>query len=359
MDAIDGLSDRLDQEIADRIAGDEQLQNEVDGLDGEVEALDSEVDALSEEVSGYSDRISAVEDGLAQEIADRKQADLDLIGTENDDMDDDTIWGAKKYAKYQETVALADAKEYTDNKATEINNRIDQEHEWAEQNFSSAASKSYVSEMINALEDELEDEITSSVQTEQERAESAENDLLRRIVEVLRQVGINKTNIDHNANRINTITAWDGTDPAEYDNSGNGILDVLHREFHEFEQTAGTIKEIRVEDNNLIIVYYTKEGEKEVVIPVGELIDLSNYYTKAETDAKIQEAIEDIDLEDYYTKEETDHKIQEAIDNIDLDDYYTKEETDEKISEAVADVDEKLANKVDNSAFTEAITDLD
>lgn len=341
MDAIESLDDRLDQEIADRIAGDEQLQNEVDGLDNELDALDAEVDALAAEVGTYNDRISAVESGLTQEIADRKQADLDLIGHETDDMDDDTIWAAKKYAKYQGSVALADAKEYTDNKATEINSRIDQEHEWAEQNFSSAASKSYVNDMVNALETELEGEIETAVQDEKERAQAAETDLLRRIIEVLRQVGQNKTLIDRNANQIHTITAWDGEpydyDPEYYDDSGNGILDVLHREFHEFEETAGAIKEIRVEDGNLIIVYYTKEGEKEIVIPVAELIDLSNYYTKAETDERIEEAIEELVL----------------------DNYYTKEETDEKISEAVADVDEKIAGKVDTSAFTEVVEDLD
>lgn len=328
MDAIEDTNDRLDQEIADRIAGDNQLQDNID-------AIDSEVDELGETVASYNERISTVEDGLAQEIIDRKQGDLDLIGHETDDKDDDTIWAAKNFAKNQKRQAVAEANAYTDDKVTEINNRIDQEHEWAEQNFSSAASKSFVSDMVNDLEDELEGEINSKVAIEEERATSAENDLLRRIIEILRALGVTNSSLDLLTNRVNAITAWDGTDPSEYDNTGNGVLDVLHREFHEFEQTAGSIKEIRVEDGNLIIVYYTKEGEKEAVIPVADLIDLSNYYTKEETDEKIEEAVSGL-----------------------VFDYYTKEETDAKIAEAVSDVDDKIANKVDTSAFTEAVDEL-
>ena len=328
MDAIQDVNDRLDQEIADRIAGDEALQNQIDALDGEMEQL-------SEEVESYDDRITAVETGLTKEIADRIQADLDLIGHETDDKDDDTIWAAKNFAKNQKRQAVAEANAYTDGKVTEINSRIDQEHEWAEQNFSSAASKAYVESMVNDLEDELETEITNAVNEETDRATAAEEDLLRRIIEVLRALGENDRLLDLLTNRVNAITAWDGTDPSEYDNTGNGVLDVLHREFHEFEQTAGSIKEIRVEDGNLIIVYYTKEGEKEAVIPVADLIDLSNYYTKEETDEKIEEAVSGLVL-----------------------DYYTKEETDAKIAEAVSDVDDKIAGKVDTSAFTEAVDEL-
>lgn len=285
MDAIQDVNDRLDQEIADRIAGDEALQNQIDALDGEMEQL-------SEEVEGYDDRITAVETGLTKEIADRKQADLDLIGHETDDKDDDTIWAAKNFAKNQKRQAVAEANAYTDGKVTEINSRIDQEHEWAEQNFSSAASKAYVESMVNDLEDELETEITNAVNEEADRATAAEEDLLRRIIEVLRALGENDRLLDLLTNRVNAITAWDGTDPDEYDNTGNGVLDVLHREFHEFEQTAGSIKEIRVEGDNLIIVYYTKDGEKETVIPIGELIDLDNYYNKQETDALLADKLD-------------------------------------------------------------------
>ena len=285
MDAIQDVNDRLDQEIAERIAGDEALQNQIDALDGEMEQL-------SEEVESYDDRITAVETGLTKEIADRIQADLDLIGHETDDKDDDTIWAAKNFAKNQKRQAVAEANAYTDGKVTEINSRIDQEHEWAEQNFSSAASKAYVESMVNDLEDELETEITNAVNEESDRATAAEEDLLRRIIEVLRALGENDRLLDLLTNRVNAITAWDGTDPSEYDNTGNGVLDVLHREFHEFEQTAGSIKEIRVEDGNLIIVYYTKEGEKEAVIPVADLIDLSNYYNKQETDALLADKLD-------------------------------------------------------------------
>ena len=305
-DAIQETNDRIDQEIADRISGDTYITNQITNIN-------NEIIEIKEQAVDYGDRIEDLEDGLAQEIADRKQADLDLIGHETDDKDDDTIWAAKNFAKNQKRQAVAEANAYTDSKVTEINSRIDQEHEWAEQNFSSAASKAYVESMVNDLEDELETEIENAVTEESDRATAAEEDLLRRIIEVLRALGENDRLLDLLTNRVNAITAWDGTDPSEYDNTGNGVLDVLHREFHEFEQTGGSIKEMRVEDGNLIIVYYTKEGEKEAVIPVADLIDLSNYYTKEETDEKIEEAVSGL-VFDYYTKEETDALLDEKLD---------------------------------------------
>ena len=301
MDAIDDVNDKLDQEIADRIASDEHLQ--------------TEIEALSGNVTTYDERIASVESGLAQEISDRMQADLDLIGHETDDQDDDTIWAAKNFAKNKKREAVAEAKEYTDDKATSINNRIDREHEWAEQNFSSAASKSYVETMVNNLETELEEEISNSVSVETQRATSAEYDLLIKILTNQRGISGNTASIDNLADRVNAITAWEGTDPETYVNTGNGVLDVLHREFHEFEENYGSIKEIKVVDDNLVITYYTKDGVKEVDIPITDLVDLT--------------------------------------------DYYTKEETDAQISGAIGDISAELDNKVDSSAFTETVEGLE
>jgi hypothetical protein len=100
---------------------------------------------------------------------------------------------------------------------------------------------------------------------------------------------------------------------------------VLHREFHEFAESHGMIKDIKVVDGNLVITYYTKDGEAESVIPVGEIVD----------------------LQDYYTKEETENLIEEAISGITFDDYYTKEETDAAISGAVSDIDDRMSGKTD------------
>ena len=104
----------------------------------------------------------------------------------------------------------------------------------------------------------------------------------------------NDAAIDHLADRVNAITAWDGIDPDEYDNSGNGVLDVLHREFHEYVEHGNVIKEIKFEDGNLIIIYESVYGERTVIIPLSEIIVLDDYYTKEEIDAKIDAIISDI-----------------------------------------------------------------
>ena len=304
------IREDLDAEIARATAAENALGDKLDIMEEVVESAVTKVES-------YETRVSELESGLAQEILDRKQGDLDLIGTSEDTKTADTIWGAKNFAKSMKNEAVSEAKEYTDSQVAEFESELNELREDTERQFSNTATKEYVNQRTYEIEQELEGEFNAALQNEIDRATLAENNLFIMSQSISAQTSINTSEIAHNATRINSITSWDGSDPEEYDDSGNGVLDVLHREFHEFEKTHGSIKEIRVEDGNLIIVYYTKEGEEEVVIPVGELIDLSNYYTKEETDAVIQEAISHIDLSNYYTKDETDAKILDAVGDID------------------------------------------
>ena len=306
--AVDDLSDRLDLEI--------ERSTSVDN------AMSGSIDTLGEVVYGFDDRITAVETGLTKEIADRIQGDLDLIGTEEDERDADTIWGAKNMAKGLKREAVTEANDYTDGKVSMLIDDIDELEDWARQNFSSAATKEYVDRRCYETKQEVTSTFNTALENEIERAELAESNLDVKIQVLSAQTHTNSDAIAHNATRINAITRWEGSDPDEYEEwasghtDANGVLDVLHREFHEFEETHGTIKEIRVEDGNLIIVYHTQDGDKETVVPISGIIDLEDYYTKEETEALIEEAISHIDLEDYYTKEETDEKISEAVSGI-------------------------------------------
>lgn len=327
-DRIDDLDAKIGQEKADRISGDTYIINIISGITQDIEDL-------REEDRGYDERISDLEDGLAQEIIDRKQADLDLIGNETDLYDYDTIWGAKNFAKNQKRLAVNEAKAYTDQEVGGLRSDVNEQFEQIEQEISGFATKQYVDNSRNELKTELTEQFNTAIQAEQERAEGEELNLLTRILKNESAITENDDAIDHLADRVNAITVWDGVDPEEYDDSGNGVLDVLHREFHEFEQTAGSIKEIKVEDGLFIITYYTKDGEKTTEIPVAEFVDLSDYYTKEETDAAIQDAIQHIELDNYYTKDETDAAIQDAIQELVLDNYYTKDETDAKVDAVV------------------------
>lgn len=288
-DAIEELDDKINQEREERISGDTYILNKITNIN-------NEITEIKEQAVDYGNRIEDLEEGLAQEILDRQQADLDLIGHETDPYDADTIWGAKNFAKNQKSQAITEANLYTDDEIAALRGEFEQDFEDIERELTAKADVSYVDNSRNELKTQLETEFNEEIQEIKDDAEYSHNYLKRMIRENTRAIADNKTEIDHNSNSLHTITAWNAEDydydPQYYDDSGNGILDVLHREFHEFEKTAGSIKEIRVEGDNLIIVYYTKEGEKETVIPIGELIDLDNYYNKQETDALLADKLD-------------------------------------------------------------------
>lgn len=303
---IDDVDNKLDQEILDRISGDTLLQNQID-------TFNNQIVELKEKDVEHTNKIQGLEDDLAQEILDRQKGDLDIIGKPTDIKDDNTIYGAKAYAKDMKRQAVESANLYTDGKIRELSSEYDQKFEDVERELTGKASKEYVDNSRNELKTELLNTIENDIDTEKNERVAEDVALWNAVRANTRAISGNTYQIDHNSNRINTITAWDGVDPAYYDNSGNGILDVLHREFHEFEDSYGAIKDIKVVDGNLVIVFYTRGGgTKEAVIPLSEIIDLDNYYTKEETDAKIAEAIAQIDLSNYYTKEETDEKVAEV-----------------------------------------------
>ena len=325
--AVNDLRGALDQEIQDRIDGDNALGLRIDDTNTAIEVI-------REENLGRDQKISDLERDLANEINDRVEADNAIIGSPSDRDEDNTIYGAKKYADKVAQNALNEAKGYTDVKDSAVRDYVDETKADLERQITAKADKNYV----NAVKAEIETTIDDKVNTEKLRAQTAENGLENAIrQETLRAVNketIISSALTHTSNVVHALTDWDGDDRASYSDSGNGIVDVLHREFHEFEQTAGSIKEIKVEDGLFIITYYTKEGEKTTEIPIAEFVDLSDYYTKEETDAAIQDAIQELVLDNYYTKAETDEKFDAIVDNASSD-YDTLGKTEGKIEELI------------------------
>lgn len=303
---ISGVTELINTEKEAREASDAALS-------GMIDSLGDDIDTLREVDAGFRDRIGALESGLTKEIADREQGDIDLIGTPDDAASDDTIWGAKKYAIYQRNIGVSSANTYTNSQIDALRTDMDNLEDHFDQELSRKANTDYVEDLVAEVGQGIQDQIDNAVTGERQRAQGVENNLQAQIAGVASDVNENDQEISNLADRLNAITTWDGVDPAEYTNEGNGVLDVLHREFHEFEKTHGLIKEIKVEDGNLIIVYFTEEGEAESVIPIGDIVDLSDYYTKEETERLINEAISGITLDNYYTKEETDAAIESAV----------------------------------------------
>ena len=225
-DRIDELDEKLNQEKEDRASGDTYILNVISGIN-------ETITEIKEDGEEYEQRITDLEDGLAQEIADRQQADLDLIGAETDPIEYDTIWGAKNFSKNQRRLAVNEANDYTNQEISGLRGEMNAQFEQVEQEMSAKASIEYVDNTKNELKTELEEEIEDAVQEEENRATLVEGNLLNRIIQNTSAISENDDDIDLLANRLNAITAWDGTNPDEYVNTGNGVLDVLHREFHQ------------------------------------------------------------------------------------------------------------------------------
>jgi chromosome segregation ATPase len=272
--AVDG---KVAQEKVDRIAADALLQGLIDSIEDEIVEI-KEGDVHEDE------RIDALEDGLAQEIADRQQGDLDLIGATSDTKNDDTIWGAKRFAQDQKGIAISEAATYTNEEIAGIRHEFEDDFENIERELTAKADTTYVDASRNELRQTLEEEFNTAIEAEKTRAQVQETQLNAKVNLNTADIRENDTKITNLATKVKCITEWEGTDPQQYDDSGNGILDVLHREFHEFASTAGSIRNVRVEDGNLIITYITPTGDTEVSTPLTSIFDANAYYDKTATD---------------------------------------------------------------------------
>ena len=282
---VDSIEDRLNQEIERSTTVDNLMRAKIDSLEEDVQEAVEKVDT-------FDDRINAVETGLTKEIADRIQGDLDLIGDESDSKDADTIWGAKNFAKEMKRQAISSAETYTDDAVASFSTELASLEDEINQKLTKYATTGYVEDRISEEKGIITSDYNAKINAETERATRQETLISDNVAEVRNDLIIAKESIAHNATIIHAITEWEGSNPDDYDDSGNGILDVLHREFHEFEQTHGTIKSIEIKDGNLIITYMTVDGEKQEIVPISEILILDDYYKKEETDALLDEKLD-------------------------------------------------------------------
>ena len=228
--AVDDLSEKLDREIDRSTSVDEELS-------GKVETLGEQVEEAVELVGTFDGRITDLETGLAQEILDRQQADLDLIGNSGDSRDADTIWGAKNFAQEMKRQAISEAEIYTDDAVAAFSTELATMKDEIEQELTAYATTGYVEQRISETKTELEGDYNQKIEAETERATTRENDIIEEVTTIHDEVISAITEIAHNATRINAITEWDGSDPEQYVDTGNGILDKLHRELHDLIDT--------------------------------------------------------------------------------------------------------------------------
>lgn len=329
--AVDAVDAKIDAEIARSTSADTAMQNKIDELDAEVQEA-------VETVESYGDRIDQIENGLAQEIIDRQNGDTALIGTSGDSDSADTIWGAKNLADMYKGQAIASAKTYTDDKFAEFDGELQNLEDRIEQQMSQFATEEFVISACNDTEAELRGELGTALNNEIERAERAETNMEVEIQALSAQVITNIDNISFNASRLNAITRWQGTDPEQYDDSGNGILDVLHREVHSLTpqgfdelkaQVSANTADIATNAANIAANTANIEANTEAIATKA-----STEYVNSEIE-RVEEEIPSV--ENLATKDE----LNEAVSGkADADSVYTKEEVDELLAAKNAEIEE-------------------
>lgn len=233
------LQSALDDEIQARIEGDEQFLSKIDEavsaereraeiaetdlsnrLDAEERERRNADNAISGSVEDEIDRAEAAERALAGEIRDVKNS----ISGFSSELSAETAARIAKDEELDEAIAeireTSVTKEYVDTKDRETyENAV---------NSAITESKEYTDTEIDNVENELK-QYCDSGHTELQNA------------------------ISDNATKINVISnlkGVSGDDASNYDDSGNGILDVLHREFHELEQEIGYITNPTIQKTN-------------------------------------------------------------------------------------------------------------
>lgn len=231
---VNTVNDRLSQEIQDRINGD-------NALDTRVNATNTRIDDIREENLTRDSRLTELENGLRQEINDRADGDNALMGTPQDKDIDITIYGSRKYADKVAQQALAQSKTYTDAKVVDLKDYVDNQDYALEQKISAKADVSYV----NQLRNEIEASTDRKISAEEARATNAENSITRAVSDevsrALRAENQLSKDIAHTSNIVKALTEWDGDDRADYEDSGNGVVDVMHRELHDIKEAISAI----------------------------------------------------------------------------------------------------------------------
>lgn len=238
LDAVSGnvntVSDRLSQEIQDRINGD-------NALDARVNATNTRIDDIREENLTRDSRLTELENGLRQEINDRADGDDALRGTPQDKDIDITIYGSRKYADKVAQQALAQSKTYADAKVVDLKDYVDNQDYALEQKITAKADVSYV----NQLRNEIEASTDRKISAEETRATNVENSITRAISDevsrALRAENQLSKDIAHTSNIVKALTEWDGDDRVDYEDSGNGVVDVMHRELHDIKEAITAI----------------------------------------------------------------------------------------------------------------------
>ena len=250
---ITSLEGKLNNEIANRISGDDALRDTINNdIKPSIESLrmkDSELQIAVEKLGS----------DLAKEITNREKGDSDLLGLASDPSDRMTLYGVKTYATSTAQQALNDAKKYTDDAAQNVTTKVKDLNTKLNNTLGSRVTKDELAAAVNDAKNSLKGDLTNEIN----RATAAENALKSQYNVLAGSVNaaIATTNkqVATNSTILSVITSWKPSYEGDtsYSDEGNGVLDVLHREFHNLKNfiTISDTVEIKNDDEVALGVY--------------------------------------------------------------------------------------------------------
>ena len=346
IDAVDAKVDTKNTELTEKIdAEKEKITANKNAIDAEVNratsaetAIDGKIDV---EVSNRVNAIQEVKDSIAQETANREAKDTELgnkIDTKSEELktyvDEQVanITGLDTAFKQDMTTKVNDVTLRVQNVEQEIES--EEAARIAKDNAIDSTIDKIRGEYYNKVEvDSKDNGIKEEVITQNETytknyTDGKITDLEARLREAITQETRNLQDaITTNATKISVISNLNGVEGDNsdgYNDSGNGILDTLHKEFHDFVNGTDSVTDEIINNNvapkfnevkNLISSVDTKVTDLGTVVNTKANSD--DVYTKAEVDTKISDLSTVVDTkansDDVYTKAEVDAKISDAI----------------------------------------------
>ena len=207
----------------ERVAADDAINNSITSITDDIITIqghDSNQDAS----------IATLNANLTQEIQDRTDGDLALIGQSTDGVTANTINGAKAFATQQMNSAKAYADSVKLDAISQADSYTDAQIAIYDAKISALAKTEDVINRDNELRaDYIQKDadnfatLNGLITAEANRAGGVETSLRNDI----NSLGDSLNSVD---NLVHKITDWDGT--GTYTGSGNGAMDIMHQELH-------------------------------------------------------------------------------------------------------------------------------
>lgn len=357
------------QALRDEIANEATLRQNADDSIGErIDDIVSDIQALKESDVNIDDSIEKLQEDLQKEISDRKAGDDALMGTAADNSDVFSIYGTRAFALQVAQSAFESASAYTEQAINDTKAYIDDEvYTPLNDKIDLKADIAYVDSACTHIQNSFNEAIDEKVAAEARIREAADRQLANAISANTTEIRDDKTEITRLGDIVSVITSWEPSESSSgWTNEGNGVLDVLHREFHALQlqfESASSINNIAYDTatQEIVITYTNINGEElETRIPLGNLV--GNWDVSQSTDGAIRLTKErESDLDPYILSAEVlidpalgeDNVLQKTSDGLSV----SKSQVIEGLA-TTAEVDEKLSAKADaDNVYTKAEVD--